>query len=161
MVVRLLHAALKNVCDAKLLGGLLPEVIEDVLELVAEAAVLAGALAGGQVDEEELFGVGDVALVEGADEPDQLGAELDDVPAVAVQPGEDPVGQEVLVAADLEGLASGVLGVVPAAAGVEDLGAGGVERIVEIPLQPDEKAAFDKSCAAVRDLIEAFKKLGV
>jgi malate dehydrogenase len=41
------------------------------------------------------------------------------------------------------------------------IGAGGIERIVEIPLQPEEKAAFDKSCAAVRDLIEAFKKLGV
>ncbi len=41
------------------------------------------------------------------------------------------------------------------------IGAGGIERIVEIPLLPDEKAAFDKSCAAVRDLIEAFKKLGV
>jgi malate dehydrogenase len=41
------------------------------------------------------------------------------------------------------------------------IGAGGVERIVEIPLLPDEKAAFDKSCAAVRDLIEAFRKLGV
>jgi malate dehydrogenase len=41
------------------------------------------------------------------------------------------------------------------------IGAGGVERIVEIPLAPDERAAFDKSCAAVRDLIEAFKKLGV
>ncbi len=41
------------------------------------------------------------------------------------------------------------------------IGAGGIERIVEIPLLPDEKAAFDKSCGAVRDLIEAFKKLGV
>ena len=41
------------------------------------------------------------------------------------------------------------------------IGAGGVERIVEIPLLPDEKAAFDKSCGAVRDLIEAFRKLGV
>lgn len=41
------------------------------------------------------------------------------------------------------------------------IGKGGVERIVEIDLNPDEKAAFDKSSAAVRDLIEAFKKLGV
>jgi malate dehydrogenase len=41
------------------------------------------------------------------------------------------------------------------------IGAGGVERIVEIPLLAEEKAAFDKSCAAVRDLIEAFRKLGV
>ena len=41
------------------------------------------------------------------------------------------------------------------------IGAGGIERIVEIELNPDEKAAFDKSCDAVKDLIEAFKKLGV
>ena len=41
------------------------------------------------------------------------------------------------------------------------LGAGGVERIVEVQFTPDEAAAFDKSCAAVRDLIDAFKKLGV
>jgi malate dehydrogenase len=41
------------------------------------------------------------------------------------------------------------------------IGAGGIERIVEIPLLPEEKAAFDKSCKAVGELIEAFKKLGV
>ena len=41
------------------------------------------------------------------------------------------------------------------------IGAGGIERIVEIPLEPAEKAAFDKSCGAVKELIEAFKKLGV
>jgi malate dehydrogenase len=41
------------------------------------------------------------------------------------------------------------------------IGAGGIERIVQIPLEPAEQAAFEKSCAAVRDLIEAFKKLGV
>jgi malate dehydrogenase len=41
------------------------------------------------------------------------------------------------------------------------IGAGGIERIVEIHLEPAEKAAFDKSCTAVKDLIEAFKKLGV
>jgi malate dehydrogenase len=41
------------------------------------------------------------------------------------------------------------------------LGAGGVERIVEVQFSPDEKAAFEKSVGAVRDLIEAFKKLGV
>jgi malate dehydrogenase len=41
------------------------------------------------------------------------------------------------------------------------IGAGGVERIVEIEFTPGEKAAFEKSCGAVRDLIEAFKKLGV
>jgi len=41
------------------------------------------------------------------------------------------------------------------------LGAGGVERVVEVQFTPDEKAAFEKSVGAVRDLIEAFKKLGV
>jgi malate dehydrogenase len=41
------------------------------------------------------------------------------------------------------------------------LGAGGVERIVEVQFTPEEQAAFDKSCAAVRELIEAFNKLGV
>jgi malate dehydrogenase len=41
------------------------------------------------------------------------------------------------------------------------IGAGGVERIIEVQFTPGERAAFDKSCAAVRDLIEAFKKLGV
>ena len=39
------------------------------------------------------------------------------------------------------------------------IGAGGVERIVEIELNGPEKAAFDKSCASVRELIEAAKKL--
>ncbi len=39
------------------------------------------------------------------------------------------------------------------------IGAGGVERIVEIELNPAEKAAFDKSCAAVRELIDASRKL--
>ena len=41
------------------------------------------------------------------------------------------------------------------------IGAGGVERIVEIKLAADEQAAFDKSCDAVRKLIEDFKKLDV
>ncbi len=41
------------------------------------------------------------------------------------------------------------------------IGAGGVERIVEVRLTPDEKAAFDRSCDAVRALVEAFKQLGV
>jgi len=41
------------------------------------------------------------------------------------------------------------------------IGAGGVERIVEVQLRPEEKAAFDKSCDAVRKLIEAFKALKV
>ncbi len=39
------------------------------------------------------------------------------------------------------------------------IGAGGVEKIVEISLDATEKAAFDKSCAAVRELIDASKKL--
>ena len=39
------------------------------------------------------------------------------------------------------------------------IGAGGVERIVEIQFNAEEKAAFDKSCDAVRKLIEASKKL--
>src|SRR5579883_2067695 len=41
------------------------------------------------------------------------------------------------------------------------IGAGGVERIVEVEFTPEEKSAFDKSCDAVKGLIEAFKKLGV
>ena len=39
------------------------------------------------------------------------------------------------------------------------IGAGGVERIVEISLNDGEKAAFEKSCASVRELIEASRKL--
>jgi malate dehydrogenase len=39
------------------------------------------------------------------------------------------------------------------------IGAGGVERIVEIELNSEEKAAFEKSCGAVRELVEAAKKL--
>jgi malate dehydrogenase len=39
------------------------------------------------------------------------------------------------------------------------IGAGGVERIVTIELSSDEKANLDKSAAAVRELIEASKKL--
>ena len=39
------------------------------------------------------------------------------------------------------------------------LGAGGVERIVEIDLTAEERAALDRSAAAVRELIEAGKKL--
>jgi malate dehydrogenase len=41
------------------------------------------------------------------------------------------------------------------------IGAGGVERIVEIKLNDAEQAAFDKSCDAVKKLIEDFKKLDV
>ncbi|MEO3472397.1 malate dehydrogenase [Roseomonas sp. CAU 1739] len=39
------------------------------------------------------------------------------------------------------------------------IGEGGVERIVEIELNATEKAAFDKSCGAVQELIDASKKL--
>ena len=39
------------------------------------------------------------------------------------------------------------------------IGAGGIERIVEIEMNATEKAAFDKSCAAVRELVEAAKNL--
>jgi malate dehydrogenase len=39
------------------------------------------------------------------------------------------------------------------------IGAGGVEKIVEIQLDATEKAAFEKSCAAVQELIDASRKL--
>ncbi len=39
------------------------------------------------------------------------------------------------------------------------IGAGGVERIVEINLDRDEKAAFDASCAAVKGLVDIAKKM--
>jgi malate dehydrogenase len=39
------------------------------------------------------------------------------------------------------------------------IGAGGVERIVEISLDPKEKAAFDMSVSAVRELIEVVKNM--
>ena len=39
------------------------------------------------------------------------------------------------------------------------IGAGGVEKIVQIELTADEKALFDKSSAAVRELVDAAKKL--
>src|ERR1700726_235665 len=39
------------------------------------------------------------------------------------------------------------------------IGAGGIERIVEITLDPDEKAAFDASCAAVQGLVDVAKKM--
>ena len=41
------------------------------------------------------------------------------------------------------------------------IGARGVERIVEIALDRDEKAAFDKSVAAVRELIGVVKSMKV
>jgi malate dehydrogenase len=37
------------------------------------------------------------------------------------------------------------------------LGRRGVEQIIEIKLQPDEQAAFDKSAAAVRELVDKLK----
>jgi malate dehydrogenase len=39
------------------------------------------------------------------------------------------------------------------------IGARGVERVVEISLNGEEKTAFDKSVAAVRELIEVVKKM--
>jgi malate dehydrogenase len=39
------------------------------------------------------------------------------------------------------------------------IGAGGVERIVEIALLPDEKAMFDKSVASVQGLVDAARKM--
>jgi malate dehydrogenase len=39
------------------------------------------------------------------------------------------------------------------------IGAKGVERIVEIALNADEKAAFDKSVATVRGLVDVTRKL--
>ncbi len=39
------------------------------------------------------------------------------------------------------------------------LGAGGLERVLEIELRPDEQAAFDHSAAAVRELVDALAKL--
>ncbi len=41
------------------------------------------------------------------------------------------------------------------------IGAGGVEKIVEVQFTPEERVAFEKSCAAVREQVEEFKKLGV
>jgi malate dehydrogenase len=39
------------------------------------------------------------------------------------------------------------------------IGAGGIERIVEIQLNGEEKAAFDQSCAAVKILVDIAKKM--
>jgi malate dehydrogenase len=39
------------------------------------------------------------------------------------------------------------------------IGAGGIERIIEVQMNAEEKAEFDKSCSAVRELVEAAKKL--
>jgi malate dehydrogenase len=37
------------------------------------------------------------------------------------------------------------------------IGAGGVERIVEVSFSGDEKAMFEKSVASVQGLVEAYK----
>src|SRR3546814_14828126 len=39
------------------------------------------------------------------------------------------------------------------------IGAGGVERVVEIPLKPSEKAEFDKSVDAVKELVGVARRL--
>jgi malate dehydrogenase len=39
------------------------------------------------------------------------------------------------------------------------IGAGGVERVVEIVLTAEEKAQFDQSVAAVRGLVEAVRRI--
>ena len=39
------------------------------------------------------------------------------------------------------------------------IGAGGIERIVEVTFTAGEKAMFDKSVAAVKGLVEATKKI--
>jgi len=39
------------------------------------------------------------------------------------------------------------------------LGAAGVERIIELQLLPAERAALDKSIAAVKDLVAAMNRL--
>ena len=39
------------------------------------------------------------------------------------------------------------------------IGAGGIEKIVEINLDPQEKKAFDESCAAVRTLVDIAKRM--
>jgi malate dehydrogenase len=40
------------------------------------------------------------------------------------------------------------------------LGAGGMERVLEITLAPDEQAAFDRSAAAVQELVDTLAQLG-
>ncbi len=41
------------------------------------------------------------------------------------------------------------------------IGAGGVERIVEIALDPEERAAFERSAAAVRALVETVRAMNI
>src|SRR5204863_2099905 len=40
------------------------------------------------------------------------------------------------------------------------LGAGGMERVIEIKLTAEEQTAFDKSAGAVKELVEALARLG-
>jgi malate dehydrogenase len=39
------------------------------------------------------------------------------------------------------------------------LGAGGVEKVIELTLDPEEKSAFDKSVAAVKTLVQTMNAL--
>jgi malate dehydrogenase len=39
------------------------------------------------------------------------------------------------------------------------IGAGGVEKIVELKLNPEEQAMFDKSVASVKGLVDACKTI--
>jgi malate dehydrogenase len=39
------------------------------------------------------------------------------------------------------------------------IGKGGVEKVVEVSFNPEEKAMFDKSVAAVKALVEATRKI--
>ena len=39
------------------------------------------------------------------------------------------------------------------------LGAGGIEQIIEVNLKPEERTAFEKSAAAVRELVDAMQKM--
>jgi malate dehydrogenase len=39
------------------------------------------------------------------------------------------------------------------------LGSGGVERIIELTLQPEERAGLDKSIAAVKELVAVMDRL--
>ena len=39
------------------------------------------------------------------------------------------------------------------------LGSGGVEKVIELKLLPDERAALDKSIAAVKDLVATMNRL--
>ena len=41
------------------------------------------------------------------------------------------------------------------------LGARGIEQVLEVRLDPAEKAALEKSAAAVRELVDALKRMNV